>query len=191
MHYANAALDVATKYEFRFYRAVALIQRGNLFVHQDDADRGLAEIEEGMAMIDSVRTHLIYPWIATLYAEALGVAGDPEHGLAILPEAVALMEKTGARIMEAHLYCVKGYLLRQAKLESEAERAFEQSIAVSQRRGLRAQELKAAIGIGEIHRGDGKMVNAAARLKTLYEGFAGEPESPDLHDARLLLEAIA
>jgi len=189
-HYVEETLALCSEYGFPFYRAWALVQRGNLLAHQGDAERGLAEIKEGMGMIESAQNHLIYPWFATLYAEALGVAGDPEHGLAILPEAVATMEKTGARYFEGYLYCAKGHLLRQAKLDSEAERAFEQSIAIAQRRGIRAQELKAAIGIGEIHRANGKTAEAAARLKTLYESFAGEPETPDLKDARLLLEAI-
>lgn len=189
-HYANATVEISSQYGFPFYRAWGLVQRGNVLAHDGEIARGLAEIEEGMASVKSGSSHLIYPLFATLYAEALGLAGEPERGLALLPEAVSTIEKSGARYFEGSLYCVKGFLLRQIKLPTEAERAFEQSIAISQHRGIRAQELKAAIAIAELHRSSGKGDELAARLKTLYEGFADEPESADLKDARLLLEAM-
>ncbi len=188
LHYANGSLAVSSKYGSPFYLAWALVEQGYLLAIQGDAKRGLAQIEDGMAKIDSVRMHLMYPWFATLYAAALGMAGDPERGLAILPEAVAIIEKTGARYCEGDLYCVKGHLLRQAKLPSEAERAFEQTLAIAQRRGLHALELKGAIGIAELKSARVGTDAALLRLRTLYDGFAGEPETPDLRDARELLD---
>src|SRR5207253_6333438 len=48
-----------------------------------------------------------------LLAEAYGTTGQPEAGLAVLTEALALVDKTGVRWYEPELYRLKGELLLQ------------------------------------------------------------------------------
>lgn len=189
-HYTKAALALATEYGFPAYQAWAKVQHGSTLVHLGGTETGLAEIEDGMRMTAEANNRLIYPWFAVLHAEALGVAGDPERGLVILPEAIAIMEDTGARFIEAYLYYAKGELLRQDKLFSEAERAFEQTIEISQSRGLNLQALRAAIAIAEVRRARGDIGDAASRLRKVCEDFEGDPGSPDLRHAKALAEAM-
>jgi len=123
--YIDAANQFCVSYGYPFYRAGALVLNGNLLVQAGNLEQGLAQTEEGIGMIESARTSLIYPSVATVYAQTLGEAGDPERGLGLIPDAVATMERTGARHFEIYLYLVKAHLLHQAKLPTEAARAFE------------------------------------------------------------------
>ena len=51
------------------------------------------------------------PHFLTLLAEASGLLGQPEGGLAALDEALTLVEKTGERYYEAELHRQRGELL--------------------------------------------------------------------------------
>ena len=162
--------------------------RGNLRVKDDGDADGLLEIEEGLGMIDSVRSHLLYPYFISLHAEAYG--GDPEHGLAMLPDAIAVMEKTRTRYVEAQLYCVKGHLLREAKLYEEAERAYAHAIATAQTQGLLAHQLKATLAIAELHEARETRNSTHGTLRELCTRLGSETGFADLRDARRLVDAI-
>ncbi len=51
------------------------------------------------------------PYLLILLAEAAGLLGQPEGGLATLEEALTLLEQTGERYYEAELHCQRGELL--------------------------------------------------------------------------------
>ena len=185
---AERALGIAIDNGFAFYTAAIKILRGNLRVKDDGDADGLLEIEEGLGMIDSVRSHLLYPYFISLHAEAYG--GDPEHGLAMLPDAIAVMEKTRTRYVEAQLYCVKGHLLREAKLYEEAERAYAHAIATAQTQGLLAHQLKATLAIAELHEARETRNSTHGTLRELCTRLGSETGFADLRDARRLVDAI-
>lgn len=177
------ALSVAENNGFDLYITAGRILRGTLRVRDNDEAGGLQEISAALSAIDAVRTHLLYPYFVALHAEAHAAGGDPERGLAMLPDAFAIMEKTGARYIESHLYAVKGALLRRARLNEEAERAFEKSIVVARANGYRAHELKSALAVSQMkHARDGSR-DIFTALQALCDELGTQPGYRDLADA--------
>ena len=58
------------------------------------------------------------PYFLALLAEAYGTMGQPEEGLHVLAEALALVDKTGERWYEPELHRLKGELLLLQRLRT-------------------------------------------------------------------------
>ena len=61
----------------------------------------------------------------TLLAEAYQTVGEPEAGLRVLDEALALVEKTEERFWEAEIYRLKGKLLLEVEGAGRSRSAAE------------------------------------------------------------------
>jgi hypothetical protein len=55
------------------------------------------------------------PYYLALLADAHGKNGQPEEGLVVLAEALAVVERTGERYYEAELWRLKGTLTLRSK----------------------------------------------------------------------------
>jgi len=182
------ALDIAIEQGFGFYVAAIRILRGNLWAGRGDVSGGLEEIEAAVSMIEAVRSQLLYPYFVGLHAEAYTCTSDPERGLAMLPDAFAVMEKTRAEYVRPQLYTVKGALLQRAHLHDEAERAFDAAISAAHMKGFTAHQLKATLALAKLRPQD---AHGSARdaLRTLCESLDTETGYPDLTEAREFLAA--
>jgi predicted ATPase len=61
----------------------------------------------------AIGAELVRPNFLALLAEAHGMIGEPEAGLAVLAEALVHVEHTGERYYEAEIHRLKGELLLQ------------------------------------------------------------------------------
>jgi predicted ATPase len=131
------------------------------------------------------------PWLLAMLAETYGKAGQVEHGLSVLAEALALMEKTGERLYEAESYRTKGELLRMQDHETEAEACFQKEIEVAQGQEARSWELRAAMSLRRLWQKQEKREEAHKLLSDIYDWFTEGFDTADLKDARVLLEELS
>jgi len=141
------------------------------------------------------------PHLLALLAEASGLLGQPEGGLAALEEALTLMEQTGERYYEAELHRQRGelLLLRAAKSHPaqgsrdphDAETCFQQALDVTRRQEAKALELRAAMSLSQLWQRQGKWDEARALLAPIYDWFTEGFDTVDLQEAKALLEALA
>ena len=115
---ADAAITVATAQNFALARATGLIMRGWAIAVQEHSTEGLVQIRQGLDMYRSTGAEYQRPHYLTLLAEASGLLGQPEDGLAALDEALTLMEQTGERYYEAELHRQRGELLLLREAQS-------------------------------------------------------------------------
>jgi predicted ATPase len=127
-----------------------------------------------------------------LLAEAYVEAGQPEAGLLVLDEALTLVATTEARWWEAELSRLKGVLLRRLPRPevSQAEACFHQALEVARRQQAKALELRAACSLSRLWHQQGQRHAARDLLTPLYAWFTEGLDTPDLQEARSLLEAV-
>ena len=104
------------------------------------------------------------------------------------------MDKTGERCYEAELYRLKGEcLLAQTGArckESEAEECFRQALDVARHQQAKSLELRAAMSLSRLWQQQGKRTEAHQILAEIYGWFTEGFETPDLQEAKALLEAL-
>ncbi len=126
-------------------------------------------------------------------AEATRVLGRPEEAFDVLTEAIALVEKTQERYLEAELYRLRGeMLLAHAPCNLRpAEQAFQKGLAVARAQGARSLELRMAMSLARLWQVESKTTKARDLLAPVYNWFTEGLDTPDLKDAKALLDDLA
>jgi predicted ATPase len=193
---AEAAIAVATAQSFALAQASGLIMRGWASTVQEHSTEGLAHLRQGLDMYRSTGAEYQRPHYLALLAEASGLLGQPEGGLAALEEASTLMEKTGERYYEAELHRQRGELLlhaaggvRQAALT--AQDCFQQALDVARQQRAKSLELRAAMSLARLWQRQGRRAEARALLAPIYGWFTEGHDTLDLQEAHVLLDTLA
>jgi predicted ATPase len=189
---ADAIIALATAQGFPQWRAQGSVLRGWALAEQGQAAEGVTEIRQGLAAWQATRAEIGRQWRLLLLAEAQGHMGQITAGLATLTEALAVVEVTGDRRDEAELHRLTGeFLLRQAVPDApQAEACFQQALTVARRQEAKALELRAAMSLARLWQSQGKRTEAHALLAPVYGWFTEGFGTPDLQQAKALLEEL-
>src|SRR2546428_1266060 len=187
---AEAAISLAKEQGFAFWMAFSSILRGWALAHQGQAKEGIAQITQGLMPYRATGAELVRPYFLALLAEAHSVIGQPEAGLTVLTEALALVDTTGERWCEPELYRLKGALLLQqnADNQAEAETCFHQAIAIAQNQQAKSFELRATTSLARLWHQQGKRQEAYDLLAPVYGWFTEGFDTADLQSAKALLD---
>src|SRR5206468_11790703 len=100
---AEAAIHLATAQGFPYWRARGAMLRGWALAHQGQAQEGIEQITQGLMTYRATGSELLRQYFLALQAAAHGTMGEPEAGLAMLPEALTLVDTTGERWYQSEL----------------------------------------------------------------------------------------
>jgi predicted ATPase len=123
-------------------------------------------------------------------AEAYGKAGRAENGLVLAEEALNLIERTEERAWEADAHRVKGDLMQLSGRPSEAEACFRQAIEIARRQQAKSWELRATLSLSRLLQKEGRSAEARRLLSEIYGWFTEGFDTPDLREAKALLEEL-
>ena len=129
----------------------------------------------------------------TQIAEALIGQERYEEALVDWTEAYQLMQTTGELNWECEIYRVRGELWRlgpeidHAKAETEIRRAMD----LAESKGARSFQLRAAMSMARLWQEDDRRIKARDLLLPNYEWFTDGIDTPDMQDARALLDELS
>jgi class 3 adenylate cyclase/predicted ATPase len=191
--HAEPAISLATDQGFPHWMAISAMLRGWALVHQGQAQEGMAQITQGLMTYRTKGSELGRPYFLTLLAEAHHIQGEAAVGLTVLTEALALVDTTGERWYEPELYRLKGALLLQQHEDNqaEAERCFHHALANARHHQAKSFELRTATSLARLWQQQGKRQEAHDLLAPVYGWFTEGFDTPDLHEAKALLDALA
>jgi predicted ATPase len=139
------------------------------------------------------------PYFMGQLANVYGKAKQPEEGLGVLAEALAIVEQTGERYHEAELHRLQGELL----LKSEGKRGkdetaddlpeicFLRAIEVAQRQRAKWHELRATVSLSQLWQQQGRTLEARQMLSEIYDWFAEGFDTRHLIEAKVLLDKLS
>jgi predicted ATPase len=190
---AEAVMPLAHDQGFVLRLEGGRILRGWALATQGDVDEGLAQIRQGLAAHQEIGPNLGQPYRLSLLAEVYGQAAQPEAGLQALAEALTLVGTTEERWWEAELYRLQGVLRLQLPSPEvlQAEASFQQALAVARGQQAKALELRAALSLSRLWQQRGERDEARELLAPIYGWFTEGFDTPDLLEAKALLEALS
>jgi DNA-binding winged helix-turn-helix (wHTH) protein/predicted ATPase len=189
--HADALVTLASDHGFAWNRLYALYYRGLALVAQGYTAAGLAEMQQGMAALQSHGAPLHLSFQAGL-AEAYGWSGEIKAGLALLAEALAHLQASGGHVAASRLYRLQGELLLTLSPEQqeEAERCFHHALAVARQQQARGLELRAALCLSRLWQRHGQRDAARQVLAEVYGWFTEGFDTADLQEAKGLLHEL-
>ena len=192
LHQATEELAaLAAEHRFPFYAAAGQIYRGWVLSAGPDVARGIEVLREGMATFMDLGSMALRPYFSARIAVLSAAAGALADGLDLLAMALEQVEQSGQRWCEAEIHRSKGELLARFSDAPQAESCLQRSLATARRQGARLWELRAACGLARLWRDQGRSDDARALLEPIHGGFAEAFDTPDLKEARALLDALS
>ena len=129
----------------------------------------------------------------SLLAKAYLQAERIDDGLKILDDAQASVDIRGECWWEAEVLRLRGELLlaRPAANGDDAQACFEQALAVSRNQEAKSLEFRSAKSLARLWQSQAKTSDAHDLLKPIYDWFAEGFDTPDLIDAKALLDELS
>jgi predicted ATPase len=127
-------------------------------------------------------------------AAGLAGAGQIAEGLVVVDKALARAEQTEAGWYLAELLRTKGELLLHRRAPADAaaaEQCFLQALEVARRQDALSWELRAAMSLARLWRGQRRVSQARKLLEPVYHRFTEGFGTVDLVAAKALLNARA
>ena len=125
-------------------------------------------------------------------AQALAQVGEAAEAHRVIEEAADEMEKSGERTCEAFIHWVKGQIY-SARPQQDLKRAvacYQETCVIARRQRARSMELRAATSLADLWSREGRKADARDLLAPIYEWFTEGFDTPDLKDAKALLDRL-
>jgi DNA-binding winged helix-turn-helix (wHTH) protein/predicted ATPase len=187
----EATIAYSTEHGFSYYLAWAEALQGWARAALGDHERGLVGISGGIEALQRMAGARL-PYYRALLAEAYGWAGRIDQALKALDDAFADVGKTEERWWEAELHRLRGEMFRSEAMNrrNTAEDCFRTAIEVARGQQAKSIELRAAVSLCRLWRDEGKRTQARQLLAEIHVWFTEGFDTPDLRDARSLLEEL-
>jgi predicted ATPase len=107
-----------------------------------------------------------------------------------LEDALQIVERTGERWFAAELNRHKGQLLLRQGHSDVAEELYRNARSIAEELGAKLWELRAAVSLARLRRDQGRPAEARDLLAHIYGWFTEGFRTPDLKNAKALIEAL-
>lgn len=189
---AEAAVALATEHRFTAWAALATCFRGWAFAMEGKSDKGLVDLQQGIAGMKAMGAGIWLPFRCTMLAEVFDLLGNTKESLQSLAEAQTLIDRTDERWWESEIYRLQGTLLFRYSIAplAEAETWLRRALDVARRQSAKSLELRAATSLAHLWNHQGRHAEARDLLAPVYNWFTEGLDAADLGQANTLLEEL-
>jgi class 3 adenylate cyclase/predicted ATPase len=187
------AMALATEQGFSPLLATGSLWRAFAEYELGRFEDALAHLRSGLTSWGGPSDRLNQPYRLALLARCLGRLGRLEEALVHIEDALHRAQRTDEGTHLAELWRINGELLLMSDRPDEAgaEACFARSLAVASAQRARGWELRATTSLARLWRRQGKRGEAHDLLAPVYGWFTEGLDTPDLREARALLDELA
>jgi class 3 adenylate cyclase len=188
---AEEETTVATEQRFQLWLALGTLHRGAGLLVSGRREEALPLLLKGFSAFRATGAEVRVPAYLALLADAYTQAGRVAEARQALDEALAVAEKNDDRSHEAELHRLLGeLLLAGSSSPKEAEACFHRAIETARRQQSMGWELRATMSLARLWQRHGRREDARAALAVIYASYTEGFTTPDLVDARALLQTL-
>src|SRR5262249_22023334 len=145
-----------------------------------------------VAAIRSTGATAYAPWYQSYLASAYAKLGRFDEAWRCIGDAISASETTGERWCDAEIYRTAADLaLMSPDADPERTDAYlDRALSVAREQRAASLELRAATSLARLWQGRGRRLDAINLLAPVFERFTEGLETPDLVEAKSLLESL-
>ena len=154
---------------------------------------GIPLLQDELQRLGGIEGQKLYrPFFLILLAELYLGGGEIKSAQLALDEARQIIEETGERMLEAEIYRLLGevHVAHQANDNGQAKTDFEKSIKIARHQSVKPLELRATVSLARLFNGQGESDAAYRLLEPIYGSFIEGFDTPDMIEARELLDKL-
>ena len=189
---ANEVFALAEEQNAPMWKATGPIYRGWTLAVTGRASEAVQMITPGVTPRRAGATFLA-PVRLSLWGKSYAELGRLDEALRSVKEAKEAIKRTGETWFEVGVHCIGGEIALQSPQPglAKAEAYFERALAVAHQQQAKSWELRAATSMARLWRDQGKSRQARELLAPVYGWFTEGFDTPDLKNAKALLEQLA
>jgi predicted ATPase len=184
--------SLAAEHGLALFEATAIAAHGWVLANEGQVRDSLTELRRGLDGCIGLGMRLFEPYHKALLAEACLAAGDGTAALGLVEDAMRLADAGGLRYWDAELLRLKGKLLAQLLPQGagrhQVEGCYLGALEIARGQEARSLELRAALDLARLWRDQGRHAEARDLLAAVYGRFTEGFGTPDLQDAKALLD---
>jgi predicted ATPase len=173
-------------------KAEGTFRRGCVFALTGRAADAVQMITSGVTAWRSTGSTIWTPLQMSFLAHAHAGLGQFDEAWRCIGEAVTAAETTKERWFAADVHRMAGEiaLLSDEPDAARAEAYFERALAIARQQQAKSFELRATMSLTRLWRGQGKRSQAYDLLASIYGWFTEGFDTPDLREAKALLDEL-
>jgi class 3 adenylate cyclase/tetratricopeptide (TPR) repeat protein len=187
--FAERALELSERHQFTQPAALARALLGDARARLGRVAEGIALIRHGIADLLEIGTRLEVSSYTAHLAAALERTGAIAEALETVEQALGVNPEE--MYYRAEIFRIRGELRLKQGQTGSAEADFRESIALAQRMGAKAYELRTTMSFARLLDQQGRRDEARTMLAEIYNWFTEGFDTADLKDAKALLEELA
>jgi tetratricopeptide (TPR) repeat protein len=188
---ADEQIEIATEQGFVFWHATGTLYRAGGLLLQGNLGEGLPLLVGGLESYRATGAEIALPYYLSLLGDGYTRAGRFEDAHRALAEGLDLADKNEDRFQEAELHRLLGELrLAETDDQATAEECFQTAIETARRQQSRAWELRATVSLAQLKQRQGCGNEARDALAAVYDTYTEGFTTPDLVDAKTLLDTL-
>ena len=190
---ADELFELADEKGALFWKPVGVLYRGWLCTVAGQANEAVKLLTSGLAAFRLTGSTQFTPVSLSLLAKAHADLGQFGDAWRCVGEAETVVKTTGERWWEAEISRVAGdiALLTSDHDAANAEGYFQRALTIAREQQAKSWELRAAMSLARLWRGQGKVQQARELLAPVYGWFTEGFDTRDLKDAKTLLKELA
>ena len=186
---AEPLFSIASERQIPDSVAYACVFRGWAMAEQGRTAEGIALTRVGLDSLATLGNRFAYPRLLIALSEALARAGQLEEAFATIEQGLSAVGEQQIYFPEVLWW--RGELHLRRDDETKAAGDFREAIAIAQRIGSKAYQLRATTSLARLLAKQGKRDEARAMLADIYNWFTEGFDTADLKDAKALLDELA
>jgi len=157
-----------------------------------ETSKAVQSFERAIAYDRSLASTVEIPSLLSVLAKVHADLGQFDDARRCIGEAIALGEASGERWWEAEFHRTAGEieLMSPERNAVKAQTCFERALEIARAQQARSFELRAATSLARLRRDQGRQTEARELLAPVYGWFTEGFNTPDLKEAKSLLEEL-
>jgi len=174
------------------WEGMALCVQAASMLAAGDPGEALTTVERGEKIIDATDTGLFTPYNLAVKSGVLAALDRTKEADCAIAEAKRRIEAGGEIWLRSEVRRVEGeiQMRRPGHDPQRVEDAFLDALAIARAQQAKSWELRAAISLAQLWAGQGERRKAHDLLAPVYAWFTEGFDTPDLKDARALLDEL-
>jgi class 3 adenylate cyclase/predicted ATPase len=191
--YAGEVVSLCTEHRFPFWAAGGTILDGWATTCLGEKNKGIEILRAGIDAWRRTGALLWLPMFLALEAEAHAKVGHNEAALRAIDQAIATSKDTGECWAIAEVLRMKAAILSMTgrSAADEVETLLNESVAIARRQHARCWELRSVRDLALLWKGQEREKEALKLLKSIYDQFTEGFDTPDLLEAKALMESLS
>jgi DNA-binding winged helix-turn-helix (wHTH) protein/predicted ATPase len=196
LDFAESTIRLSSENSFVHWLSLAKVLKGWAVAKTGKTNEGIAYVLDGIQLWKSAGADHGLTYLIAHQAEAYHCSRRTDKALLCVDEALAISRRSKEHYYDAELYRLRGEILlgqrNRAAMEDlkAAEACFLRGISISRQKKIRSHELRVSTSLAQLWQKIGKKKDAQKLLTKIYRHFKEGFDTPDLLEAKKLLDDL-